>query len=96
MSISNNPQPEIGGKAPDNTQAASSVNEPEIQVVTTDTAAVTADFPDDIYLQKVTPNQDAQRGVQKIEAVTIAWSRKSLAALLIKYICPRSVCPADK
>lgn len=35
------------------------------------------------------PDADAQRGVQKIEAVTAAWSKWSLAALLFKYVlCP--------
>lgn len=32
------------------------------------------------------PDADAQRGVQKIEAVTAAWSKWSLAGLLIKYV----------
>lgn len=36
------------------------------------------DFPDEV------PGYDAQRGVQKIEATTLAWSKWSLAALLIK------------
>ncbi|KAJ4337654.1 hypothetical protein N0V95_008283 [Ascochyta clinopodiicola] len=35
------------------------------------------DFPDEV------PDHDAQRGVQKIEATTLAWSKWSLAALLI-------------
>ncbi|KZM21623.1 transmembrane transport [Ascochyta rabiei] len=35
------------------------------------------DFPDEV------PDYDAQRGVQKIEATTLAWSKWSLAALLI-------------
>lgn len=45
--------------------------------------------PDDITLDKslddAVPNRDTQLGVQKIEAVTLAWSKKWLAALLIKY-----------
>jgi hypothetical protein len=32
------------------------------------------------------PDPNAQRGVQKIEAVTSAWSKWALAALLFKYI----------
>jgi hypothetical protein len=32
------------------------------------------------------PDPDAQRGVQKIEAVTSAWSKWALAALLFKYV----------
>ncbi|KAI6082326.1 putative transporter [Hypoxylon rubiginosum] len=43
--------------------------------------------PDDITLDKslddAVPNRDTQLGVQKIEAVTLAWSKKWLAALLI-------------
>lgn len=31
------------------------------------------------------PDQDAQRGVQEMEAVTLVWTKKSLAALLILY-----------
>lgn len=34
----------------------------------------------------VLPDGNAQRGVQKIEAVTAAWSKWSLAALLFKYV----------
>lgn len=33
-----------------------------------------------------TPDYDAQRGIQKIEATTLAWSKWSLAALLIKCV----------
>ena len=36
-------------------------------------------FPDEV------PDYDAQRGIQKIEATTLSWSKWSLAALLIKY-----------
>ena len=35
-------------------------------------------FPDSV------PDLDAQHGIQKIEAVTLSWSKASLAALLIK------------
>lgn len=35
---------------------------------------------------EVVPTADAQHGIQKIEAVTLTWSKKSLAALLIKYV----------
>jgi hypothetical protein len=34
--------------------------------------------------EEIVPDQDAQVGVQKIEAVTLVWTKKSLAALLIK------------
>ncbi|KAI1370189.1 putative transporter [Hypoxylon crocopeplum] len=43
--------------------------------------------PDDVALDKTlddaVPNRDTQFGVQKIEAVTLAWSKRWLAALLI-------------
>lgn len=32
------------------------------------------------------PSEDAQNGVRKIEAVTLAWSKKSLAGVLILYV----------
>lgn len=32
----------------------------------------------------IVPSEDVQRGVQKIEAVTLAWTKKSLVALLVK------------
>lgn len=32
------------------------------------------------------PSEDAQNGVRKMEAVTLAWSKKSLAAVLILYV----------
>lgn len=31
------------------------------------------------------PAQDAQQGIEKIEAVTLTWKKSSLALLLIKY-----------
>lgn len=36
--------------------------------------------------EAVVPDQNAQAGVQKIEAVTLVWTKWSLAALLIKYV----------
>lgn len=44
----------------------------------------TASSDDDISL----PHEDAQRGVKKIEAVTLAWSRATLAMFLILYFLP--------
>lgn len=32
----------------------------------------------------IVPSEGVQRGVQKIEAVTLAWTKKSLVALLVK------------
>ena len=36
--------------------------------------------------EEALPAQDAQQGVQKIEAVTLIWTRTTLALLLIKYV----------
>lgn len=44
------------------------------------------------------PSEDAQNGVKKMEAVTLAWSKKSLAAVLMLYVLasPRlTFCIAD-
>lgn len=40
--------------------------------------------------EAVVPDQNAQAGVQKIEAVTLVWTKWSLAALLIKYVTRRT------
>ena len=40
-------------------------------------------------LPELVPDLDAQHGIQKIEAVTLSWSKASLAALLIKYVFPQ-------
>jgi hypothetical protein len=31
------------------------------------------------------PTEDAQRGVQNVEAVTLTWSKKALVGIFIKY-----------
>lgn len=59
-----------------NTNAAN--NNKEIGVVVPD------DMPDDKIPEESVPARDAQIGVQKIEAVTLAWTKKWLAALLFK------------
>lgn len=56
------------------------------------------DVPDDVSVHKLEatlPSQDAQPGVQKIEAVTLAWTKYSLAALLFKYVCPEYAIEVD-
>lgn len=35
-------------------------------------------------LEPERPSQDIQRGVQNVEAVTLAWSRKALIAVFVK------------
>ena len=42
----------------------------------------------DLKQEQELPDLDAQRGVQKVEAVTLSWTRKSLAAMLIMYARP--------
>lgn len=32
------------------------------------------------------PSEDLQRGVQKVEAVALAWTKKSLIAVFLKYV----------
>ena len=49
--------------------------------IATDNKQVATDFAD-YQTKEELPTQDAQPGVQKIEAVTLAWTKKSLAALL--------------
>ena len=63
---------------------------PEIQAVSGGDAekqgGVTCDnVPVDSGAEKeIVPTEDAQRGVQKIEAVTLAWTKPMLIALLVK------------
>lgn len=75
-----------------NTEASVKGDDPEHPVIT-DSQSVEKDFgsvPSKIGSADEGPNAppdpDAQRGVQKIEAVTSAWSKWSLVALLVKYI----------
>lgn len=66
------------------------VPNPEIQAATTAPANQDREaqiLPDDSKnFEDVVPTQDAQTGVQKIEAVTLTWTKKSLAGLLILYV----------
>lgn len=45
---------------------------------------------DGVYgcVNETTSNEDAQAGVKKIEAVTMAWSRTSMSTVLILYVSP--------
>jgi len=48
-------------------------------------------FSHDKSPEDATPAEDAQLGVKKIEAVTLAWSKTALATILILYVlwkCP--------
>ncbi|KIX05780.1 uncharacterized protein Z518_03752 [Rhinocladiella mackenziei CBS 650.93] len=81
----------VGRKTPNDTLHASTVEDPNTPVTskteTTDNKGTGTGFLEDTTEVKnneeATPSQDAQFGVKKIEAVTLAWSKKSLAAALI-------------
>ena len=86
--------------APNETQSTSTAHDTEIQTVTeTMTAGKDAEagvFPDGGPPEKnpddLAPTRDAQLGVQKAEAVTLVWTKKWLAGLLLKYDLPSFVC----
>lgn len=100
MSFLNKLRPGAGGETPSDVQATSMAEIPKTEVTTntvpTDTVvtdAITADEAViDLKEAGLVPNPNAQNGVQQIEAVTLAWSKKWLAALLILYV---SILPTD-
>lgn len=51
----------------------------------TDGAAVVNSSDDS---QPERPSEDLQRGVQRVEAVTLSWSKASLIAVFVKYVPP--------
>ncbi|KAH7327240.1 putative transporter [Rhexocercosporidium sp. MPI-PUGE-AT-0058] len=74
------------GQAIGESQVASNVNgdietQATTDAITSDNKQVGTDFFD-YQTKEELPTQDAQPGVQKIEAVTLAWTKKSLVALL--------------
>jgi hypothetical protein len=75
----------IGGKADNETEDPVAV---QMQILDKE-AAVHA--VDEVDLKK--PVEDAQNGVQKIEAVTLAWSKSSLYLVLCLYILTLYVFP---
>ena len=104
MAIIDKIQSRLSGKTSDATPGASTgpgseatttVNagdgSEEIQHVTQPNAISTIDS--ELAQKDLLPTEDAQRGVQKIEAVTLAWSKKSLATVLILYISPVTCLP---
>ncbi|KAL5327711.1 hypothetical protein ACEPPN_005415 [Leptodophora sp. 'Broadleaf-Isolate-01'] len=75
-----------GRQATDEPQLASNDNgdietQATTDAITSDNKHVATDLSD-YQTKEALPNQDAQQGVQKMEAVTLAWTKKSLAALL--------------
>ena len=61
--------------------------------ITSDSKVGGANFAD-YQTKEELPTEDAQPGVQKIEAVTLAWTKKSLAALLCLYVFPDNLRPS--
>jgi hypothetical protein len=83
----------FGGQfTPSNTKAPSMAQDREANIAmdtvipNKETGPDIADDVSDHKLDATLPSQDAQRGVQKIEAVTLAWTPLWLAALLFKYV----------
>ena len=75
-----------GGQATGEPQLASNDNgdietQATTDAITSDNKHVATDLSA-YQTKEALPNQDAQQGVQKMEAVTLAWTKKSLAALL--------------
>lgn len=89
MSIINKLRAGVGAKP----EVASTTQDPEkvtsVPVAVQDNEAGN-DFPEDLKavdgIDASLPTQDAQYGVQKIEAVALAWTKKSLAGLLVSYV----------
>jgi hypothetical protein len=76
---------------PSDANTASAIQESDIALSTTSLEAVKEGTicmtgQDDWVKvpQEAIPAQDAQQGIQKIEAVTLTWGKKSLTALLFK------------
>lgn len=77
----------VGDKHPSGPQEPSSNEEPNVSVGTSDNNEIHPLGPNIVTemknLDEGRPSLDAQAGVRKIEAVTLSWSKKSLAALLV-------------
>ncbi|KAB8209842.1 major facilitator superfamily domain-containing protein [Aspergillus parasiticus] len=95
MAIGDRFQHLVGRQTPNDTHEAPTVEDIETPVTvnagpydkeagTGSPEDKTASSDDDISL----PHEDAQRGVKDIEAVTLAWSKATLATFLILYFLP--------
>jgi hypothetical protein len=75
---------------PNNTKQPSSIEEGHTLADPTNEKNVTSGslekVSDSEAQEDEKPSEDAQNGVKKIEAVTLAWSKKSLAGVLILYV----------
>lgn len=84
MSILSKLPASLGGK----TTQDVAVQDPEIQMAApNNNTRDDADLGDDTIKSEV-PSEDAQGGVQRMEAVTLAWSKKELLAMLMLYVFP--------
>ena len=68
------------------TTTPSATQDPEAQVGTDEITAHTNDQGTDIDDEKDRPAEDAQSGVRKMQATTLAWTRMSLIAMLVSYV----------
>ncbi|KAH8879148.1 siderophore iron transporter mirB [Thozetella sp. PMI_491] len=90
MSFVDKLRPALGRKTPSNSQVPGIAEDLEIQTVSNRPAAshVAAnggpidDTTTNNGPEKDAPSEEAQSGVRKMEAVTLAWTKKSLAAVL--------------
>lgn len=84
----------VGGGTPNDTEHPSSIEKGEAPVASNigpgddknATAGSLEITRESEGHEKETPSEDAQNGVRKMEAVTLAWSKKSLAGVLILYV----------
>ena len=81
----------------DGNSALDDVNTPVVmETITADNKGSVTTFPDDSSASKVdsdaVPASNAQHGIKDIEAVTLTWTKKSLAAVAIRYAQLHSLC----
>lgn len=64
-----------------------SIDDPNaLQIRAEDKEAAHAPVNEVISNEEAKPSEDAQAGVKKIEAVTLAWSKKTAFAVLVLYV----------
>lgn len=81
----------LGRKADSTTDASPAPADTEAQQTTTVTQNKESGHPNEILEKNIDdaePDPGAQLGVQKIEAITLTWDKKWLAALLVKHVHP--------
>lgn len=87
------------GPTANNAQSSLTAEGPDVQVArdTPTSGKVTGnDFPDETFPDKeaneALPDHNAQGGIQKMEAVTLVWTKTSLIFLLTKYVAVFALC----